>query len=64
MPAAEVFALGDMMGVDVRKPVTPKQAIELGLDAEVSKAYTVIPKGEVKLVRQSSSAAARAFSEE
>ena len=67
VPAAEVFALGDMMGVDVRKPsepVTPKQARDLGLDAEVSKAYTTIPKGEVKLVRQSSSAAARAFEQE
>lgn len=62
--AEEVFALGDMMGVDTRKPqeaITPKQARDLGLDVEVSKAYTIVPKGEVKLVRQSSSAAARAF---
>lgn len=67
VPAEEVIALGDMMGVDVRKPleaITPPQARKKGLDVEVSKAYTIIPKGEVKLVRQSSSAAARAFSEE
>lgn len=67
VPAEEVIALGDMMGVDVRKPleaITPAQARKKGLDVEVSKAYTTIPKGEVKLVRQSSSAAARAFSEE
>lgn len=67
VPAEEVIALGDMMGVDVRKPleaITPAQARKKGLDVEVSKAYTTISKGEVKLVRQSSSAAARAFSEE
>lgn len=64
VPAEEVIVLGDMMGVDVRKPadvLTPAQARKKGLDVEVSKAYTTIPKGEVKLVRQSSSAAARAF---
>jgi hypothetical protein len=67
VPAEEVIALGDMLGVDVRKPseaLTPAQARKKGLDVEVSKAYTTIPKGEVKLVRQSSSAAARAFEQE
>lgn len=67
--AEEVFALGDMMEppINLAKPreaITPVQARDLGLDVEVSKAYTIVPKGEVKLVRQSSSAAARAFSEE
>jgi hypothetical protein len=67
VPTEEVIALGDMLGVDVRKPqeaLTPAQARKKGLDVEVSKAYTTIPKGEVKLVRQSSSAAARAFEQE
>lgn len=64
-PVAEVFALGDMMGVDLRKPpeaITPVQAREKGLDAEVSKAYSVKTKGEPKLVRATASAAALAFS--
>lgn len=49
----EVFALGDMMGVDLRKKpeaITPAQARKLGLDEDVSKAYSKRPPGEVKLV--------------
>lgn len=53
VPPEEVFALGDMMGVDLRKKpdaITPAQARKLGLDEEVSKAYSRRPPGEVKLV--------------
>lgn len=41
-PIEEVFALGDMMGVDLRKPsaVTPKQAVKLGIDINVIKEYS------------------------
>lgn len=49
----EVFALGDMMGLDLRKKaeaITPAQARKLGLDEDVSKAYSKRPPGEVKLV--------------
>lgn len=64
VPAEEVFALGDMMGVDLRKPqepITPVQARENGLDAEVSKAYSIRAAGEFKLVKSSASAIAKAF---
>lgn len=42
VPAEEVFALGDLMGVELRKPtaVTPKQAIKLGIDKNVIKEYS------------------------
>lgn len=38
---SEIHALGDMLGVDLRKPsaMTPKQAIKLGIDKDVIKAY-------------------------
>lgn len=64
-PVEEVIALGDMMGVELRKPleaITPVQAREKGLDAEVSKAYSIKTKGEPKLVKATASAAALAFS--
>lgn len=66
VPVEQVLELGDMFGLDLRKPdaITPAQARKLGLDEEVSKGYSVKPRGEVKLVRASDSAAARAFSEE
>jgi hypothetical protein len=40
-PATEVYALGDMMGVDLRvtKPCTPTQAINAGIDGTVINAY-------------------------
>lgn len=66
-PVEQVVELGEMFGVDLKKPtevITPVQARKLGVDAEVIKAYSVKPRGEVKLVRVSDSAAARAFSEE
>lgn len=48
---AEVRALGDMMGVTLTKPtiITPKQAIKAGIAAEVVRAYSETPKGELKL---------------
>lgn len=66
-PVEQVVELGEMFGVNLKKPaevITPAQARKLGVDAEVIKAYSVKPRGEVKLVRVSDSAAARAFSEE
>lgn len=58
-PIEEVFALGDMMGIELRKPVavTPKQAVKLGIDKEVISTYSaktttgieVVPEDDKKL---------------
>lgn len=53
---AGAAALGDMFGIDLRKPdpdlVTPKQAAKLGIDPAVIKAYAETPLGAQKLVRR------------
>jgi len=49
----EVIALGDLMGVDLRKPqeaITPKQAIKKGLPEDVIGAYVEKTSGTMKLV--------------
>ncbi len=51
--APEVIQLGDMMGVDLRKPetpCTPKQARDKGIDATVISQYSETPTGSLKLV--------------
>lgn len=53
-PAADVALLGDMCGVDLRKPVdviTPTQAKKAGVDAAVIRAYSEHPSTGMKLVR-------------
>ena len=53
VPVAEVLQLGDMMGVDLRKPeapCTPKQARDRGIDAAVIGQYSETPAGSLKLV--------------
>lgn len=63
-PAAEVFALGDLMGVEVRKkaePITPKQAIKAGLDASLVESYSTVPLTGLKLVFDDGSKAKRVF---
>lgn len=52
-PVAEVIALGDLLGVDVRAPVaalTPKQAAKKGIDRAVIEAYSETPRGAMALV--------------
>lgn len=52
-PVAEVIALGDIYGVDLRKPpdaITPTQALKLKLDPDVLKGYSERKYGENKLV--------------
>lgn len=51
--AAEVFALGDALDIDLRKaitPITPAQARKAGLDADIVKAYAERPKGALQIV--------------
>lgn len=52
--AEDVAALGDMLGVDLRKPldvITPNQAVKKGVDAAVIKAYSEFPSAGMKLAR-------------
>lgn len=54
VPASEVFALGDLMGVELRKPaepITPTQAIAAGIDVSVIKDYSKTYPGKMKLIR-------------
>jgi hypothetical protein len=69
VPADEVFALGDLMGVDgLRKPaeaITPQQARDAfkraKVDASVITAYADRPRGALRLVRVADNAAKLAF---
>lgn len=63
-PVAEITAMADLLGVDVRKPaelITPNQARDKGLDASVIAAYSSRPTGKAKLVPQDETTAAKAF---
>jgi hypothetical protein len=67
--ADELVGLGDLIGVNVRKTlqrkdlvVTPTQAIQLGIDPEVMKAYAHRPPGALKLARDNSTTARKVFS--
>jgi len=62
-PIDEVLALGEMMGIDIKKPtaITPKQAIKAGLPAELVRTYTEVPIGEIKLIPDDGTAARAAF---
>lgn len=63
--AEEAAQLGDLMGVQLRKPlevITPTQAIAAGLDAAViSGEYAERPKGTPKLVTDSTTQARKVF---
>lgn len=63
VPLAEVFAMGDMLGADLRKEaaLTPKQARDAGVDPGVVRAYSKIPTGAAKLVAVDDNRAAKAF---
>lgn len=53
VPYEEVVALGDAMGVDVRKPglITPKQSVKAGLPRDLVDSFTETPTGKVSVVR-------------
>lgn len=62
--AAEVFALGDMFGVNLRKPeepVTPGQAKKAGIPADVVAALSESKGSGIKLVPTGNSLAAQIF---
>jgi hypothetical protein len=62
-PASDVINLGNLMGVNLKKPdepVTPNQAIKLGVDASVIKAYSQTPAG-VQLEHVPNSTARKIF---
>jgi hypothetical protein len=62
--ADEVRRLGELWGVPLTKeePITPRQAMDAGLDKGVILSYSEVPKRAHKLVRSSTTKAAKAFS--
>jgi hypothetical protein len=63
-PAAEVIAVGSMMGLNLAKvpePVTPKQAREKGLDPAIVAEFSERPAGSASLVEDAGDAARRVF---
>jgi len=65
----EVVGLGELLGIDLRKPqtkkemlITPKQAIDIGVDPEVMKKYAHRPPAALKLARDNSITARKVFS--
>lgn len=63
VPAEQVVAMGQLMGVDLSKPgvVTPSQAAKLGVDESVISGYSKTPLGQIKLVIENPADAARVF---
>lgn len=61
-PDTEVIILGDLLGVELRKPVTPTQAKKLNVDGDVISAYSKDVPGKARLVTISETIAARVFS--
>jgi hypothetical protein len=57
--------MGDMLGKDLRKKeaITPKQAIKLGVDETVIKAYSTQPRTGVKIVPDNGNKAKQVFSQ-
>lgn len=52
-PIKHLTSMGDMLGVDVRKPeqlITPTQAIKAGIDESTVKLYSHRPSGGMKLI--------------
>lgn len=66
VPETEVIALGDMLGIKLRKDavVTPKQAKALGIDESVITAYSERPRTGLKVVPDNGNKAKQVFSHE
>lgn len=64
VPPEQVFAFGDMFGVDLRKPsapITPAQARKAGLEKSLVATMADKPRGSMKLVPVTEKYIARAF---
>lgn len=63
-PTSEVVAIGDMLGLDLRKNniLTPNQARQMGLDDSILAAYSERPNGGLKLEVDNGNKARQAFS--
>jgi hypothetical protein len=62
-----VFAIGDLLGIELRKPVepiTPVQARKKGIDESVISDYSFRPNGELKLIPADISDARKVFSQQ
>jgi len=67
LPAAQAAAMGDMFGVDLRKPldvITPTQAEASGVPREIILQMSDQPRGSMKLVPVTDDTVARAFGDE
>ncbi len=65
-PNEEIILLGDMFGQDLRKPaepITPKKAIQLGIDAAVIKQYSTTPKTGIRVVPDTDNKAKQVFTQ-
>lgn len=62
-PVEEVFALGDMLGHDLRDPkaITPNAARKLGIDDAVIMAYSTKPSTGIKIVSDNGNKAKQVF---
>lgn len=63
-PDAEVIALGDLMGIELRKPekpITPTQAKQLNVDEAVINSYSDKHQGSARLVTDDKTIAGRVF---
>jgi hypothetical protein len=63
-PAEDVIALGQLFDVDLAKPlepITPPQAVKLGIDESVISDYADRPRGELKLVPADTTLARKVF---
>jgi len=65
LPDDQIIAIGQMYGKSLSKPgtLTPSQAIKLGVDESVIKAYSVTPSSGVKLVPFDNKDVSRIFKE-
>lgn len=64
VPVEEVIALGESFGLSLTnppKPITPKQAIAKGLDAELVKAYLEVPFKGMKLIPENTKTVNKLF---